>query len=125
MRTRSAVLLGSVPLLLTQFACSVTPTYRVRVVNDSNTTLTASIVNTNSITRPETLAEARVSPKDEVVLGPVKAPPLEQVELRIGQPGDMGTLPVRNRLGRGNWKATVLTTHRDAWEPYSVSVEKE
>ncbi len=105
-------------------ACSVRPSYGVRVVNGSGVPIAASIVNTRSITRPETLAHARVAPGDEAVLGPVQAQPMERVELQIDRPGDMGTIPVRQRLSRGNWAATV-TGGSDSWDALSVAVEKD
>ncbi|MCC5822957.1 MAG: hypothetical protein LAT64_04465 [Phycisphaerales bacterium] len=124
--TRAAIAAAGLGLVLPIMGgCSVSPNYQVRVVNDSPVTVVASIVNNRSITQPETLAQARIRPNDEAVLGPVKAPPLDPVELRISQPSDMGTLPSRHRLTRGNWAALIAGSGADAWQPFSVQVERD
>lgn len=125
MRTRSAALLGVIPLLLAQIGCSVTPTYQVRVVNESNMTIEAAVMNTRNIARQETMARARIGPNSEATLGPVDAPPMDPVELQIGRPEDLGVSSNRHRLRRGNWTATVRGTRGDSWEPIAVTVERD
>ena len=105
-------------------ACSVSPEYLVRVENDSGVTVVASIVNNRSITRPETLAQARLGPNAHAVLGPVSAPPLDPVELRVALPSDMGTLPARHKLSRGRWDAAVTDAGPDAWQPFGLVVDR-
>jgi hypothetical protein len=125
MRTTFFVLSGLIPLLLAQAGCSVTPTYQVRVVNESNLTVEAALMNTRNIARQETMARARIGPNSEATLGPAEAAPLDPVELQIGRPEDLGVSSNRHRLRRGNWTATVRGSRADSWEPISVTVEKD
>jgi hypothetical protein len=105
--------------------CSVSPVYEVRVVNDSAVPVEASIVNTRRITQHEILASARVGPNTEAVLGPAQAPPLDQVELHIVRAAELGALPVRERLSRGTWQATVSKSPPEAWDSFLVTLEKD
>ena len=106
-------------------ACSVGPEYTVRVDNESGVTVVASIVNNRSITSPETLAQARLGPGDQAVLGPVAAPPFEPVELRVARPSEMGVMPVRHKLSGGRWHAAVTPAGADAWEPFGLVVDRD
>jgi hypothetical protein len=123
---KSAILTGVlVGIGLCGVGCSMTPTYQVRVVNESTMTVDAAIMNTRNLARHEALARVRLGPNSEAVLGPVEAPPLDPVELQVARPEDMGVMARRHKLGRGNWKATVAGSGVDSWEPIAVSVERE
>lgn len=119
------MLLGCIPLVLAQIGCSVTPTYQVRVINESNMTIDAAVMNTSNMVRPVTLAQARLGPNSEATLGPVDAPPLDPVQLQIGRPDDLGVASSRNRLRRGNWTATVRGSRADTWEPVAVTLVRD
>jgi hypothetical protein len=120
---RTAVLCGAcLPGLV---GCSVTPTYEVRVVNESTMTVDATIMNTRNLARHEALARVRLAPNTEAVLGPVEAPPLDPVELQVARPEDMGVMARRHKLGRGTWQATVAGSGVESWEPISVTVTRE
>lgn len=105
--------------------CSITPTYEVRVVNESAMTVDAAIMNTRNLARHEALARVRLGPNSEAVLGPVEAPPLDPIELQVARPEDMGVMARRHKLGRGAWKATVAGSGVESWEPISVTVTRE
>ncbi len=121
MRTRP---IAGLALAACLTGCSVNPTYEVRVVNESSMTVDAALTNARNLVRQETLASARIPPNREAVLGPIEAPPLDPVELRVARPEDMGATPERHRLRRGRWTATVAGAGQDSWEPVSVRVER-
>jgi hypothetical protein len=105
--------------------CSVTPTYEVRVVNDSPMTVQATLTNARNLVRQEVIAEARLAPNSESVLGPVEAAPLDPVELRVARPEDMAMIPARTRLSRGRWTAVVSDAGDESWSPLSVRVTRD
>lgn len=121
---RSAALALLLPLGALLGGCSLSPTYEVRVVNESGVTVIAAITNTRNIARNETLAQATVRPNTEVTLGPVDGVPLDPIELQISRPEDMQTLVERTRLSRGVWTATVSDAAGDSWNRYAVRVVK-
>lgn len=123
--TRSRLCSVATALLLAPLgACSMSPTYEVRVVNESSVTVVATIANTRNIARNETLAQATVRAKREVTLGPVVGVPLDPIELQISLPEDMQLLSERTRLTRGVWTATISDTSGDSWSRYAVRVVK-
>lgn len=123
-RNRACRSLLAALLLAPLGACSIKPTYEVRVVNESGVTVVATIANTRNIARSETMARAVVRPNAEATLGPVEGVPLDPVELQVSRPEDMHTLPDRTKLGRGVWTATITDASGDSWNPFGVRVEK-
>lgn len=120
---RAAIALLAAAVLLP--ACSLRPTYQVRVINDSSNTLVAVIRRDRTLADDETLAQARVRPNAEVVLGPVEADPLDPVDLLISRPEDLQTLPQEHRLSRGNWTATVNDAPIETWHRFTVQISKD
>lgn len=124
-RTRRLLVAAFALLALPLGACSINPVYEVRVVNASAVPVVASIVNVRLANGRDTLAQARIAPNAEAVLGAAEAPPMEQVELHIVRTNELGALPARHRISRGVWTATINKAPPEAWDPFMVTLEKD
>ena len=110
-------------LLLT--GCSVNPTYTVRVINDSRTTLNARIEHRPKFAEPITLGSINVKPGEERTLGPVESPPLERVVLLIGVSSASISAPESFVIKRGSYTARISRGTSTSWAPFEVSLLKD
>lgn len=115
--------MGLAALLLP--ACSVRPTYQVRVENTSSRTIVAQIRRDRTLDSDEILAQARIRPNQEATLGPATADPFDRVDLLVARPEDLQSLPMETRLSRGNWQAAVTDAPISTWHQFSVQLTKE
>ncbi|MCA9304486.1 MAG: hypothetical protein KC996_10220 [Phycisphaerales bacterium] len=106
-------------------ACSLRPTYQVRVVNDSNATVVAVVRRDRTLAEDETLAQARIKPGRTEVLGPVTADPLDPVDLLVARPEDLQSLPDAHRLSRGSWTATITDAPITTWHRFDVELKRD
>ena len=105
--------------------CGLTPTYTVRVDNQSAKSVLARIERRPSMNNMVMLDSARVSSESEVQLGPVDAPPLERVYIVIQSPNNLHSIPESHKISRGNWVVTITDGSVSSWGVYEISVRKE
>lgn len=117
------------PLLLAGLAllpaCSIRPTFEVRVENLSSSTVVAQLVRDRTLDDDEILGVARIRPDAAATLGPASADPLDPVYLRVARPEDLQSLPDNHRIGRGRWVATITDAPITTWHRFAVSIEKD
>lgn len=106
-------------------ACSIRPSYQVRVENNSSRTIVAQIRRDRTLDDDEILAQARIRPDEEATLGPASADPLDRVDLLVARPEDLQSLPQENRLSRGNWRAQINDAPISTWHRFEVQLTKE
>jgi len=115
------MLLGG--LLLT--GCGLTPSYTVRVENESSKAVLARIERRPSMNNMIVLDSGRVNAGGSRVFGPVEAPPLERVYIVIQSPENLHSLPESHKITRGNWMVSVSRGSMESWGAYEISVSKE
>lgn len=124
-RTRTITplaLLGSLTLALG--ACSINPTYTVRIDNETNRTLRATLERRPTINEVISMDSARVKPGTSRVLGPSKARPLERVYIVIGDRTDLHAMPESLELRRGQWVVTIDAASMTSWGTYQLQLKK-
>lgn len=105
-------------------ACSISPTYTVRVENESNRPLRATLERRPTINEIISMDSAKVGPNESRILGPSTARPLERVYLVIGDRTDLHALPESVELRRGEWVVTIDAGSMTSWGTYELSVRK-
>jgi len=105
-------------------ACSIVPTYTVRVENETNRPVRATLERRPTINQVIELDSARVGAESSAVLGPADAPPLERVYVVIGDRTDIHALPESVELNRGQWIVTLRAGSVTAWGTYHLDVRK-
>ncbi len=105
--------------------CGLTPSYTVRVVNESSKAVLARIERRPSMNNMIVLDSGRVKAGDSRVFGPVEAPPLERVYIVIQSPDNIHSLPESHKIRRGNWVVTISKGSINSWGAYEISVSKE
>lgn len=105
--------------------CGLTPTYSVRVDNQSARTVLARIERRPSMNNMVMLDSARVRSESDVQLGPVEAPPLERVYIVIQSSENLHSVPESHKISRGNWVVTITDGSVSTWGAYEISVRKE
>lgn len=124
-RTRSTLVAALLPTLALLPACSLRPSFEVRVENLSSSTVVAQLVRDRTLDGDEILAQARIRPDAAATLGPASADPLDPVHLRLARPEDLQSLPDNHKLSRGRWIATVTDAPITTWHRFAVSIEKD
>jgi len=122
---RSLALLtcGVIAMLFT--GCSINPTYSVRVINDSRTTLSARIEHRPKFADAIILESIVIRAGQEQILGPVESPPMERVVLLIGGSNSSITDPEQFVIKRGSYTARVSRSTSTSWSPFDVSLLKD
>lgn len=105
-------------------ACALNPTYTVRIDNETNRTLRATLERRPTINEVIGMDSARVKPGSFVVLGPSEARPLERVYIVIGDRTDLHAVPESVELRRGEWVVTIGAASMTSWGTYELHVEK-
>lgn len=105
--------------------CGISPSYTVRVDNQSKSAVLARIERRPSMNNMIVLESARIRGEDSVVLGPVVAPPLERVYIVIQSPENLHALPESHKIMRGSYVVTVTDGSVSTWGAYEVSVKRE
>lgn len=105
--------------------CGLTPTYTVRVENESSKAVLARLERRPSMNNMIVLDSARVNGESSKVLGPAQAPPLERVYIVIQSPDNIHSLPESHKISRGNWVVTISDGSINSWGVYDISVRKE
>jgi hypothetical protein len=113
----------SLCMLLT--GCGLTPSYTVRVENESSKAVLARIERRPSMNNMIVLDSGRVNAGGSRVFGPVEAPPLERVYIVIQSPENLHSLPESHKITRGSWVVTVSRGSMESWGAYEISVSKE
>jgi len=106
-------------------ACSVNPTYTVRVINDSRTSLSARIEHHPKFADAIILESILIKAGQEQTLGPVESPPMERVVLLIGGSNSSITDPEQFVIKRGSYTARVSRSTSTSWSPFDVSLLKD
>ncbi|MCR9074900.1 MAG: hypothetical protein NXI07_02565 [bacterium] len=122
--TRYVFCLALPMLLTTLVGCSLSPTYTVRVENESNRPLRATLERRPTINEIIAMDSLKVKPNESRVLGPSTARPLERVYLVIGDRTDLHALPESVELRRGEWVVTIDAGSMTSWGTYELSVRK-
>lgn len=104
--------------------CSIAPVYTVRVDNETNRTLRASLERRPTINEVIGMDSARVKPNSSVVLGPSEARPFERVYVVIGDRTDLHAMPESVELSRGQWVVTIGAGSITDWGTYKLNVQK-
>lgn len=105
--------------------CGLTPSYSVRVDNQSSKSVQARIERRPSMNNMIVLDSARVRSESVRELGPVEAPPLERVYIVIQSTDNLHSLPESHKIRRGHWVVTITDGSVSSWGAYEVSVSKE
>ncbi|HCT45455.1 MAG TPA: hypothetical protein DF699_09600 [Phycisphaerales bacterium] len=105
-------------------ACALNPTYTVRIDNETNRTLRASLERRPTINEVISMDSARIKPGSFKVLGPSEARPLERVYIVIGDRTDLHAVPESVELRRGEWVVTIGAGSMTSWGTYELHVEK-
>lgn len=116
----SIALLGSLALT----GCSISPTYTVRIDNDTSRTLRATLERRPTINEVIAMDSGKVGPNESRVLGPSTARPLERVYIVIGDRTDLHALPESIELRRGEWIVTIDAGSMTSWGTYELDVRK-
>ena len=116
------ILMGVSFIVLT--GCSITPTYTVRIDNETNRTIRATLERRPTINDVIPMDSARVKPGSFEVLGPSEARPLERVYIVIGDRTDLHAMPESVELRRGEWVVTIGAGSMTSWGTYELQVEK-
>ena len=104
--------------------CSINPTYTVRIDNETNRTLRATLERRPTINEVISMDSARVKPGTSRVLGPSKARPLERVYIVIGDRTDLHAMPESLELRRGQWVVTIDAASMTSWGTYQLQLKK-
>lgn len=105
-------------------ACALNPTYTVRIDNETNRTLRATLERRPTINEVISMDSARIKPGSFEVLGPSEARPLERVYIVIGDRTDLHAVPESVELRRGEWVVTIGAGSMTSWGTYELHVEK-
>jgi hypothetical protein len=125
MRNRSFLLILPLALfLLVQVGCSINPNYTVRIDNETNRTLRATLERRPTINEVIAMDSARVKPGSSRVLGPSAARPLERVYIVIGDRTDLHAMPESLELRRGEWVVTIDASSMTSWGTYQLQLKK-
>jgi len=116
----TAILVGSSALT----GCSISPTYTVRVDNETNRPLRATLERRPTINEVISMDSGKVGANESRVLGPSTARPLERVYIVIGDRTDLHALPESVELRRGEWIVTIEAGSMTSWGTYELSVRK-
>lgn len=125
LRTRpitTLTLLGSLMLVLA--GCSINPKYTVRIDNQTNRALRATLERRPTINEVIAMDSARVKPGTSRVLGPSEARPLERVYIVIGDRTDLHAMPESLELRRGEWVVTIDASSMTSWGTYQLQLKK-
>ena len=124
-RTLSRCSIVGLVLLSTMLTgCSLSPTYTVRIDNDTSRTLRATLERRPTINEVIAMDSARVKPGTSRVLGPSKARPLERVYIVIGDRTDLHAMPESLELRRGEWVVTIDASSMTSWGTYQLQLKK-
>jgi hypothetical protein len=104
--------------------CSINPTYTVRVDNETNRTLRASLERRPTINEIITLESGKVGPGESRVFGPAEGRPLERVYVVIGDRTDLHAIPESVELRRGEWIVTIDASSITSWGTYQLEIRK-
>jgi hypothetical protein len=125
MRNRSFLLILPLALFfLFQVGCSINPNYTVRIDNETNRTLRATLERRPTINEVIAMDSARVKPGSSRVLGPSAARPLERVYIVIGDRTDLHAMPESLELRRGEWVVTIDASSMTSWGTYQLQLKK-
>lgn len=122
MKIKPLIVVAALASLLT--GCSINPTYTVRIDNETNRTLRATLERRPTINEVISMDSARVKPGTSRVLGPSKARPLERVYIVIGDRTDLHAMPESLELRRGQWVVTIDAASMTSWGTYQLQLKK-
>ncbi len=122
--TRFLLASSAASLLLLLPACSITPVYTVRVDNQTDRTINATLERRPTINEVIRLDSAWVKGESSALLGPAEAPPLQRVYVVIGDRSDLNAFPESVELSRGEWVVTITPASITAWGTYQLEVHK-
>ena len=105
--------------------CAITPSYTVRVENQSKVAVMARLERRPTINDVIVMDSAKVAADASATLGPADARPLERVYVVIGDPSDLHTLPKSVKLSRGAWIVTISPGTMTSWGSYEITVDRE
>ena len=124
-RTLSNCTLASLMILsMLVMGCSINPKYTVRIDNQTNRTLRATLERRPTINEVIAMDSARVKPGTSRVLGPSAARPLERVYIVIGDRTDLHAMPESLELRRGEWVVTIDAASMTSWGTYQLQLKK-
>lgn len=124
MKTSTAIFVLLISCVCVLTGCSLNPTYTVRVDNQTNRPLTASLERRPTINEIITIESGRVGPNSSRVFGPGQGKPLERVYIVIGDRTDLHALPESVELRRGEWIVTIDAGSMTSWGTYELDVRK-
>jgi hypothetical protein len=95
---------------ITLFGCAAT--YTVEIENTTRSTVEARLMQDVVAADPLPLAAARIPPGQSATLGPVQATITDDVNLRLGQPEELGLPDNGQRLYPGRSAYQVIESQR-------------
>jgi hypothetical protein len=118
-------LVGFILLSFLLSGCAITPSYTVRVENQSTVAVMARLERRATINDVVEMDSAKVAADSSATLGPANARVLERVYIVIGDSDDLRTLPKSIKLSRGEWVVTVSAGSMTSWGSYEITVNRD
>lgn len=116
--------LASLAVLLGIGGCGLNPTYTVRIDNETNKTLRASLERRPTLNEVIGMDSASVRANSSRVLGPSEARPFERVYVVIGDRTDLHAIPESLEISRGEWIVTIGSGSITSWGTYELKIRK-
>ena len=104
--------------------CSINPRYTVRIDNNTNRTLHATLERRPTINDRIRMESGRIRGESSRVFGPAEAQVLERVYIVIGEQTDLHAMPESIELSRGEWIVTIEPGSVTSWGTYELEVRR-
>ena len=104
--------------------CSLNPQYTVRIDNETNRTLRASLERRPTLNEIISMDSTSVRANSSRVLGPSEARPFERVYVVIGDRTDLHAIPESLEISRGEWVVTIGSGSITSWGTYELKIRK-
>lgn len=104
--------------------CSLNPQYTVRIDNETNRTLRASLERRPTLNEIISMDSVSVRANSSRVLGPSEARPFERVYVVIGDRTDLHAIPESLEISRGEWVVTIGSGSITSWGTYELKIRK-
>lgn len=111
-------------LMLWVGGCSLNPQYTVRIDNETNRTLRASLERRPTLNEIISMDSVSVRANSSRVLGPSEARPFERVYVVIGDRTDLHAIPESLEISRGEWVVTIGSGSITSWGTYELKIRK-
>jgi hypothetical protein len=111
-------------LMLWVGGCSLNPQYTVRIDNETNRTLRASLERRPTLNEIISMDSTSVRANSSRVLGPSEARPFERVYVVIGDRTDLHAIPESLEISRGEWVVTIGSGSITSWGTYELKIRK-